>query len=296
MIDIQLANQRQAEAWNGAEAAHFVDYADRYDRQLEPFTQALLEWARPEPDDMVLDVGCGSGASTRAAATRSGCVTGIDFSEPLVELARRRTQQARIGNAGFMIADAQTHQFESGTFDLVISQFGVMFFDDPLAAFTNIRRALRAGGRATFVSWQGLAANEWLTLIADAAGQYVELPELGGLSRGPGMFALARPDDITTLLGAAGFEQVKCHSCTPTIVLGGGGGREESIDLLLGNGMPKGLLGFVEADNRDDVLRTVRSELNDRYVEGIGICLGAAAWVVTATACSSRSAKPSPSR
>ena len=91
-------------------------------------------------------------------------------------------------------------------FDLVISQFGLMFFDDPVAAFTNIRRALRAGGRATFVSWQGLAANEWLTLIADAVGQHVELPELGGLARGPGMFALAQPDDITTLLGAAGFE------------------------------------------------------------------------------------------
>ena len=202
------ANQQQAEAWNGPESAHFVHHADRYDRQLEPFTQALLEWARPEAHHVVLDVGCGSGASTLAAATRAGRVTGVDFSEPLVELARRRAQDARIGNAEFVIADAQTHQFDAGTFDLVISQFGLMFFDDPVAAFTNIRRALRAGGRATFVSWQGLAANEWLTLIADAVGQHVELPEFGGLSRGPGMFALAQPDDITTLLGAAGFEQV----------------------------------------------------------------------------------------
>jgi ubiquinone/menaquinone biosynthesis C-methylase UbiE len=88
-----------------------------------------------------------------------GRVTGVDFSGPLVELARRRAQDARIGNAEFVIADAQTHQFDAGTFDLVISQFGLMFFDDPVAAFTNIRRALRAGGRAVFVSWQGLAAS-----------------------------------------------------------------------------------------------------------------------------------------
>ena len=278
------ANQRQAGAWNGPEATHFVHHADRYDRQLEPITEALLEWARPEAPHVVLDVGCGSGTSTLAAATRAGRVTGVDFSEPLVELARRRARDARIGNAEFMIADAQTHQFDAGSFDLVISQFGLMFFDEPVAAFTNIRRALRAGGRATFVAWQGLAANEWLTLIADAVGQHVELPEFGGLSGGPGMFALAEPDEITTLLGAAGFQQVACHSCTPDIILGGGGGADDSVDFLLDMGMPKGLLGFVDGDSLADVLRTVRSELTARYHEGVGIRLGAAVWVVTAQA------------
>jgi ubiquinone/menaquinone biosynthesis C-methylase UbiE len=277
-------NQQQAAAWNGAEAAHFVDRADRYDRHLEPFTEALLEWAKPEAHHVVLDVGCGSGASTLAVAVRAGRVTGVDFSEPLVELARRRAQDARIANAEFVIADAQTHEFDAGTFDLVISQFGLMFFDDPVAAFTNIRRALRAGGRATFVSWQGLAANEWLTLIADAVGQHVELPEFGGLSRGPGMFALSQPDDITTLLGAAGFEQVACHSCTPSIIVGGGGGFDDSVDFLFDNPMPRGQLGSVDGDRRDDVLRTVRRELIDRYVEGVGLRLGAAVWIVTAQA------------
>lgn len=276
------ANQRQAEAWNGPEAAHFVNRADRYDRQLEPFTEALLEWAKLEAHHVVLDVGCGAGASTLAAATRAGRVTGVDFSEPLVELARRRAQHARIGNAEFVIADAQTHQFDAATFDLVISQFGLMFFDDPLAAFTNIRRALRSGGRVTFVSWQPLAANEWLTLISDAVGRHVEVPEFGGLSRGPGMFALAQPDDITTLLGAAGFEQVECRSYSPTIIVGGGGSLDDSVDFLFDNPMPRGLFGLVDGDSREDVLRTVRSELVDRYVEGVGLRVGAATWVVTA--------------
>lgn len=278
------ANQQQAAAWNGLESVHFLDHADRYDRQLEPFTQALLEWSRPEAHHVVLDVGCGSGASTLAAAAVAGRVTGADFSKPLVELARRRALDARIGNAEFVIADVQTHEFDANAFDLVISQFGMMFFDDPVAAFTNIHRALRAGGRATFVTWQGLAANEWLTLIADAVGRHVQLPEFGGLSRGPGMFALAEPDEITAVLGAAGFQQVACHSCTPAIVLGGGIGRDDSVNFLLDMGMPKGLLDFVDEDSREDVLRTVRSELNDRYHEGVGIRLGAAAWVVTAQA------------
>jgi ubiquinone/menaquinone biosynthesis C-methylase UbiE len=118
------ANQRQAEAWNGPEAAHFVDNADRYDLQLVPFTRALLERARPEAHHVVLDMGCGSGASTLAAAAKAGHVVGVDLSEPLVALARRRTQEATIGNAEFLIADAQTHQFDSGTFDLVGIRLG----------------------------------------------------------------------------------------------------------------------------------------------------------------------------
>jgi SAM-dependent methyltransferase len=125
-------NQRQAEAWNGAESAHYVDRADRYDRQLAPFTQALLERARPEAHGVVLDVGCGSGVSTLAAATEAERVVGLDLSEPLVELARRRAQAAAIDNAEFVIADAQTHPFAAGEFDLLISQFGLMFFDDPV--------------------------------------------------------------------------------------------------------------------------------------------------------------------
>jgi SAM-dependent methyltransferase len=276
------ANQRQAEAWNGPEAVHFVDHADRYDRQLEPFTRTLLDQADLEADHVVLDVGCGSGAMTLAAAARAERVVGVDLSQPLVKLARRRAQAAMISNVEFVIADAQTHDFASGTFDLVISQFGLMFFDDPVQAFTNIRRSLGARGRAAFVSWQGLDANEWLMLIADAVRRHVELPEFGGQARGPGMFALCETDEITTLLTAAGFEQVECDSYTPTIVLGGGGPLDDSIDFLLGGGMPKGLLGFVDPSARDDVLRTVHAELADRYEDGVGIRLGAAAWVVTA--------------
>jgi len=110
------ANERQAEAWNGPESAHFVAHADRYDRQLEPFTQALLERAGRGTNQVVLDVGCGSGATTLAAAASAERVVGVDLSQPLVELARRRARVARITNAEFVITDAQTHDFVAGTF------------------------------------------------------------------------------------------------------------------------------------------------------------------------------------
>jgi len=278
------ANERQAEAWNGPESVHFVDHAYRYDRQLQPFTRALFERAVPHVGQVVLDVGCGSGATTIVAAASAERVVGIDLSRPLVELARRRAQAATIANAEFVIADAQTHDFAAGAFDLVISQFGMMFFDDPVRAFTNIRRSLRAGGRAAFVSWQGLGANEWLMLIADAVRRHAELPEFEGQARGPGMFALCEPDEIVMLLGAAGYDQMKCDPYTPTIVLGGGGSLVDSVDFLLAGGMPRGLLGFVGPSARDEVLRTVRAELADKYQEGVGIRLGAAVWIVTAQA------------
>src|SRR6266508_5704419 len=174
------ANERQAEAWNGPESAHFVAHADRYDRQLEPFTQALLERAGRGTNQVVLDVGCGSGATTLAAAASAERVVGVDLSQPLVELARRRARAAKIANAEFVIADAQTHDFAAGTFDVLISRFGLMFFDDPVLAFTNIRRSLNDDARAAFVSWQGFHANEWLMVIANAVNRYAELPEFGG--------------------------------------------------------------------------------------------------------------------
>jgi SAM-dependent methyltransferase len=276
------ANEPQAEAWNGAESIHYVENADRYDLQLELFTRALLERASPQTHEVVLDVGCGSGATTLLAAARAERAAGIDLSRPLVELAMRRTKAAAIDNADFTIADAQTHDFAAGTFDLLISQFGLMFFDDPLRAFMNMRRALRRGGRMVFVSWQGLGANEWLTLIGEAAGRHVELPEFGGQLRGPGMFSLSKVDEIATLLRAAGFEQVECESCTPTILIGGGGDLDESVAFLFGMGMARGLLGLVDPSAQADVISTVSADLSYRYKEGIGTRLGAAAWLVAA--------------
>ena len=276
-------NQQQFEAWNGGESVHYVDHTDRYDRQLVPFTDALLDRARPEPHHVVLDIGCGCGAATLGAAGMAHRAVGVDLSEPLLDVARRRALSSGIDNAEFLLADAQTHAFAPGTFDLLISQFGVMFFDDPVTAFANLRRALTPHGRALFVCWQGLRANEWLMVLGDVVARHVALPEFGGRARGPGMFSLSDPAETTELLHAAGFEQVACEPLTPTILLGGGGTLDESIEFLLGMGMARGLVGLAGPDAHDAVVDTVRTELAERYEPGVGLRLGAAAWLVAAT-------------
>lgn len=275
-------NKKQFEAWNGGESVHYVDHADRYDRQLAPFTEALLEQIRLAPHQSLLDVGCGCGALTLGAARFADSAVGIDISTPLTEVASERASTARIDNVEFVVADAQTHTFAPGTFDLVISQFGLMFFDDPLGAFSNLRRPLAPGGRLAFVSWQGIPANEWLTVIASQVAKCVEVPEFGGLSKGPGMFALMDQDETTALLEAAGFTEVAFESLAPTILIGGGGTVDQSMEFLLGMGMVRGLVGLAGMDAHDEVVEAVRSSLAERYEPGVGVRFGAGAWIVTA--------------
>jgi ubiquinone/menaquinone biosynthesis C-methylase UbiE len=275
-------NQQQAEAWNGAESVHWVEHADRYDRQLAPFTHALLEHARLEPQHSVLDVGCGCGATTLAAARLSGSAVGVDISKPLLEIATDRAQAASIDRVEFLVADAQTHAFVEESFDIVISQFGVMFFDDPVSAFTNLRRALAPGGRVAFVCWQGLEANEWVDVVGRAVARQVTLPALGGQAGGPGMFSLKDQNEIAALLAASGFAQIEVESTSPAILLGGGGTLEESLDFLLGTGIARGLLSGVDAGARDETRQTILASLTQRYEPGLGVRLATGAWLVTA--------------
>ena len=275
-------NENQSEAWNGGESVHYVAHADRYDRQLAPFTEALLEQVRLTPHRSVLDVGCGCGALTLAAARIADSVVGVDISVPLTEVASERACQAHIDNVEFVVADAQTHAFAPDTFDLVISQFGVMFFDDPVRAFSNLRRSLAPGGRLAFVSWQGLPANKWLTVIASEVANHVEVPQFGGLARGPGMFALMGQDETTSLLESAGFTEVALECLAPTILIGGGGTVDEAMEFLLGMGMAQGLVGLAGTDAHAEVVQAVRSSLTERYEPGVGVQFETGAWMATA--------------
>lgn len=276
------ANQQQIEAWNGAESVHYLDHADRYDRQLAPFTHALLELVQLEPHHSVLDVGCGCGFMTLAAARRARTVIGADLSAPLLEVAASRARSASLANAEFLMADAQTHEFNERSFDLVISQFGLMFFDDPVSAFANLRRALAPRGRIAFLCWQGLEANEWVSVVGRSVAQRVALPDLGGQAGGPGMFSLKNPDEITRLLDAAGFTRIEIEPISPSILLGGGGTLDESTEFLLGMGIVRGLLGRLDPEARDAAIESVRRSLSERYEPGVGARLGAAAWLASA--------------
>jgi ubiquinone/menaquinone biosynthesis C-methylase UbiE len=261
-----------------------VVHAERYDRQLAPFTEVLVEQVRHAPHRAVLDVGCGCGALTLGVASIADAAVGIDISVPLTDVASARARTAGAANVEFVVADAQTYAFVPGTFDVVVSQFGLMFFDDPLGAFSNVRRALVPGGRLVFVSWQGLPANEWLSVIANEVAKYVEIPTFGGLAKGPGMFALMDEDETTALLEAAGFAEVAFEPLAPTMLIGGGGSVDQSTEFLLGMGMARGLVGLAGPDARDAIVEGVRRTLTEHYEPGLGVRFGAGAWRISALA------------
>ncbi len=179
------------------------DRADFYDaelsRQNERF-RAVLDVGRR---DRVLDIGCGAGQSTREAAHAAveGSVLGVDVSEELLRMARRRNAEEGLRNVTFELGDAQVQAFPAEHFDLCISRFGVMFFADPVAAFTNIGRALRPGARLVLMVWQGREHNEWATAI-----QSVLDPERESLAAAA--FSLADPSVTTRILTAAGFASI----------------------------------------------------------------------------------------
>ena len=214
MNPAQQANRDQVALWNEASGRAWVEMQGPLDTMLAPFGALLIEHGLSQQPRRVLDVGCGWGATTFAAARRVGpggsCV-GVDVSAPLLELAEKRARAERIDNVSFVRADAQTHAFEPNDFDAVISRFGVMFFDDPTAAFININRAARRGAVLSFVAWRSPAENSFMTTAGRAAAPL--LPSLRPPDpNAPGQFAFADADKVRRILESSGWSSIETRS------------------------------------------------------------------------------------
>ena len=203
------ANREQSALWNGSSGEAWVDGQSLLDATYANFEKLLVTEVESVRARHVLDVGCGSGATTLAIARDlgpDGSVTGIDISAPLVELARERAARAGVG-ARFLLADAQTHEFTGAEYDLAVSRFGVMFFDDPAAAFANLRGALRDGGQLRAVSFRAAAENPFMTTAERAAAPW--LPDLPPRRPdAPGQFAFANRDRVRSILATAGWSDI----------------------------------------------------------------------------------------
>ncbi|HKR86574.1 MAG TPA: methyltransferase domain-containing protein [Phenylobacterium sp.] len=270
-------NAAQAAYWNEAAGRSWAEFQKGLDLQVAPLGRRAMAALAPAPGERILDVGCGAGETSlelARAVGAGGAVLGVDLSEPLLDVARRRIA----GVAGLKVAqgDAQVFPFEPGTFDAAFSRFGVMFFENPAAAFTNIRRALKPGGRLAFVCWRTPGVNPIMRLPMEAAGTLVPPPapqEPGA----PGPFAFADPDRVRGILADAGFEAVEI---TPHDEKVGSGDLETALALALRIG-PLGAILRENPELREPVRPRVRATLA-AHDGPEGPKLDAAVWIVTA--------------
>jgi SAM-dependent methyltransferase len=270
--------REQKALWNGAAGRAWVDLQEVLDQVLEPFARRLVEAVDAGSTRRVLDVGCGTGATTLAVARRLGrkgrCV-GIDISEPMLATARSRAEREGVP-ATFICADAQTHAFEAGTFDMMLSRFGVMFFDDPVRAFANLRRSATDGAELRFVTWRSPAENPFMTTAERAAAPL--LPDMPPRRPdAPGQFALADEHRVRGILEGSGWSDVDIQPIEVECVL-----PEAVLSLYVTRLGPVGmLLQNADEQTRARVAATVRAAF-DPYVHGADVRFTAACWWIGA--------------
>jgi SAM-dependent methyltransferase len=277
-----LPNARMAEDWNEQVGKTWAMLHRRLDKQIAPIGAAAMAKAGFAPGQSVLDIGCGCGETTFEIAARiaPGRVLGADISATLLAIAREDAAAKGLANADFVETDAQTHGFKP-EYDIVFSRFGVMFFEDPAAAFANIRTALKPGGRLAFCCWRAPAENVWLSLPMQAAGHL--LPPLPPSDpTAPGPFAFADGARVRRILEGAGFKDVRVDPLDLRI---GSEGLEDTVFTSLRMGPLGAALRQTGADDelKAKVEAAIREGLRPHLVDGV-VTLPAAVWIVSAKA------------
>ncbi|MBP0622010.1 class I SAM-dependent methyltransferase [Cupriavidus consociatus] len=270
----------QAALWNGPSGQAWVAQQALLDRMLQPLEALLVSAVDAGTVQHVLDVGCGAGATTLALAriigARGHC-TGIDISGPLVDVARSRAQREGVP-AAFVHADAQTHAFAPGSFDVIVSRLGVMFFTDPVAAFANLRRAATAGAMLHCIAWRGAAENPFMTTAERAAAAL--LPNLPPRQPGgPGQFAFGDRQLVRSILEDSGWTAIDITPIDVACAL-----PARALEDYFTNLGPVGLaLRDEDAGTRARVVEVVGNAFRP-YVHGQTVHFTAACWMITARA------------
>jgi len=255
-----------------------------YDAELRRHNEALRRACGIQFRDHVLDIGCGAGQTTRqaASAAQAGSALGVDMSAPAIERARALTRAEGLRNVTFERANAQDHRFPAGRFDVAISRFGTMFFDDPVAAFANIRRALRPAGRLVMMVWQAHERNEWEVAIRQSLAAAEGPPAPGPLappSGGPDAFSLAHPTAVTETLEAAGFAGVTFTDVREPVYYGPD--VAAALDWVRGFTSTSDALKRLDPAAADRALGRLRAALA-AHLGDDGVWFNSSAWIVTA--------------
>jgi SAM-dependent methyltransferase len=270
----------QKQLWNGPAARAWVDAQETLDRMFKPFEDLLVDAASAGGARRVIDVGCGTGATTVAVARAvglSGVCTGIDVSEPMIAAARARASREGVP-ATFLVADAQSHAFAPRSADAIVSRFGVMFFDDPVRAFANLRHAAVAGARMTLIAWRSPSENAFMTAAERAAAPL--LPVLPPRQPGaPGQFAFADAHRVRTILAASRWADISITPIDVTCVLP----EAELVGYVTRFGPVGRVLQDVGEPTRTQVVHAVRAAF-EPFVHGDEVRYTAACWMIRAVA------------
>jgi ubiquinone/menaquinone biosynthesis C-methylase UbiE len=245
-------------------------------------TSVSLDAAAAKPGEHVIDIGCGTGDTLLAfdkVVGPSGAVLGVDVSVPMLDFAKYRAAEATLGNAAFALADATSYAFEPHWADLAYSRFGVMFFDDPVRAFTNIRSGMKTGGRLVFVCFRTMSESPWFRVPIEAARPHVPpQPPVDPLA--PGMFSFAREDRLRGILTEAGFRQVVLKGADVPI---DGRDTDQSMAFITQAGPLPALLENASDEQRMRATEAVRNALAANIgADGRGLHVGL--WLVSALA------------
>jgi len=280
MSEIRAINEEQAAHWNGQAGHAWVQAQEVIDGLYRPFEDLIVEAVAGASEASVLDVGCGTGSITVAMARRLGagarCV-GVDISEPMIAAARLRAERDG-ARATFLVADAQTHAFEPATFDMIVSRFGVMFFEDPVRAFANLRSAATDDAHLKLMVWRSADDNPFMTTAERAAAPL--LPDMPARDlNGPGQFAFADPTRVTGILDQSGWAGIDIAPIDVVCTLP----EAELLGYITCLGPLGRMLPQLDEQLREQVIRTVRPAF-DPYVHGPDVRFTAACWTVSARA------------
>jgi SAM-dependent methyltransferase len=278
---VSVPNEEQRRRWDEEEGQHWVAEAEHFDKMLGPYGDRVIGGLSPEPAEKIIDVGCGNGALSLDVAARvgpQGHVLGLDLSGPMLSLARSRAGERGLGNVNFKQSDVQVHDFGEPKYDGVMSRFGVMFFDEPVVAFTNLRGALRPGGRIAFVCWQDPLQNDWLMVPAGKMLEFVPMPDMPAPGT-PGPFALADADRTRSILSDAGFAGVELEPVETQQWLGAD--TASAVNFLSRTEIAKSFLGEADDDTKAKVWAAVEAKLAE-HTDDDGVHLTGRAWLVTA--------------
>jgi SAM-dependent methyltransferase len=280
-LDFKFPNATQIEEWNGDRGKCWLEQHEALERQVVAFGNRAMDRAAIRQGERALDIGCGCGETTLEMSRRvgpAGFALGVDISRILLESAREAARQAELPNLRFEEGDAQTYAFEPASFDLIFSRFGVMFFEDPVAAFRNLRIALRSDGRLIFVCWRTLKESEFFAIPMEAALRRLPPPAPTD-PNAPGPTAFANPDRVRDILSQSGFKEIVIDPIDEKV---GGLTLERTAAMLVRLGPASRLMSGAPQEIRDLISADVKAALAPLETPNGAVFLGAGAWLATA--------------